>query len=108
MTPRPSDPRLPTFPVTGSSPPNFERKLPDLLPFFFVSMAARSSSSSSCANSSPSALSASGGSTHSVGTIHGKTIPIVAALFIQFGGALPVNFWHKKLEKWLQLLVRRL
>lgn len=62
----------------------------------------------SSSSSSPSAVSYSGGSTQSLGTMHGKATPMEAALFSQPGAGVPVSFWQICDVKWLQFLVRRL
>ena len=91
--------RLPLALSSSSSPSKLSPW--KLLPLFLLfNMAARSSSSSSSSSSNaPSAVSTSGALTHSFGTMHGNSIPTVAALFNQLGAFLPVNRRHKKLVK---------
>jgi len=59
---------------------------------------ARSLSPSS-SNSSPSAVSWSGGAIHSRGTTQGNATPMPAALLIHDGAALPVNCSHRYVVK---------
>ena len=58
--------------------------------------------------SSPSAVSWSGGETHSWGTMQGRARPMLAARLIQAGAGLPVSCSQRYEVKWLQLFERRL
>ena len=66
------------------------------------------SSSSSSSSSWPSAVSWSGGATHSQGTTQGNAMPMLAARFSQLGAALAVSLKHSVLVKWLQFFWSRL
>lgn len=61
----------------------------------FRSILDLSSEEESSSSKSPPWVSYSGGSIQSLGTMHGRATPMLAALFNQPGPFLPVNRWHR-------------